>query len=185
MYTSQKEKLDLPVMPNLVTLFVADIYQVQDSLDEIRLPKLEHLTLDKFYEIEVLSLSTPHKNLSQRHRGIQSVDLMMRGIGECENFSETMVQLFPNVKRFDFTWFVGTIPLEEFSRFLEPFKAWNLEIASLQFRNVKKPASQTILAGLRNMATWQGKDFTNYVCKLYDKINLYFYFRRKNSQVLL
>ncbi|OXA44367.1 hypothetical protein Fcan01_20994 [Folsomia candida] len=116
-------------MPNVVTLFAADIYQIQNCLDETHLPNLKHLTLDKSFQFPC----------------------------EYEKFSETLVQVFPNVKRFDFTaWYVGLVQIEQFTKFMEPFKGWNFEKANLSFVRVIDPPGQTILAALRSMATWNG-----------------------------
>lgn len=149
--------LDLPVMPKLVTLAVECIYQIQNSLDETRLPKLKDLTLFKFHEVS--DLTTRQKNPWRRHRGIQSVTMRMQGTCKWETFSETMVQLFPSVKEFHFTWFASYVPIDHVTKFLEPFQGWNLERADVVLLKKGEPASQTILAGLRSMATWKGTHF--------------------------
>ncbi|OXA44369.1 hypothetical protein Fcan01_20996 [Folsomia candida] len=151
----EKEMLDLPVMPKLVTLAVECIYQIQNSLDETRLPKLKDLTLFKFHEVS--DLTTRQKNPWRRHRGIQSVTMRMQGTCKWETFSETMVQLFPSVKEFHFTWFASYVPIDHVTKFLEPFQGWNLERADVVLLKKGEPASQTILAGLRSMATWKGE----------------------------
>lgn len=66
MIISLLQMLDLPVMPNVVTLFAADIYQIQNCLDETHLPNLKHLTLDKSFQVPGLSLV--QQNSWRRHQ---------------------------------------------------------------------------------------------------------------------
>ncbi|OXA47712.1 hypothetical protein Fcan01_17966 [Folsomia candida] len=125
------------------------LVRIRNFLDETHLPKLKNLTFSKSgYGNSIYS------NLWQRHRGVQYVNVTW-SLNSPGEFGKTVVQLFPAVKKFDFTlWSCGGNLIQNINNILEPLAMWDLKEANVVVHRVEE--SSVLVEIVKNMENWKG-----------------------------
>lgn len=159
----------LPVMPNVVDLLAADVYQILDLLNEHSLPNLKNLTLVNFFETPGLDY---HPNFWTPHHGIQSLTLSLAGSTKCNQFAATLVKLYPSVTKLDFTWKLFGLENLDLG-LMEPFKLWNLNVANVVMKQVCD--SNIVIPVIRTILNWKGTNKLPITINLGRYFNVYFY----------
>lgn len=101
---------------------------------------------------------TSHLFKWNRHRGVQSLTLDASYTSDSHiEFSNTIVQLFPSVKKFDLTIFlVGDNLAHEINQMMAPFEMWDLDEVHVVAKGATE--SSLLVEVLKNIANWTGNN---------------------------
>ncbi|XP_021959742.1 uncharacterized protein LOC110855641 [Folsomia candida] len=151
---TEERNLSFPVLAKLSSIAFLDVnlLTIHDCFGEYYLPKLQNFTITNRGECNLLT----DINLWRPHRGVKSLTVDARNWPDThEEFSTMIVQLFPGIKKFNFTISLNAEKLlDKIKSRMSPFEIWDLEEVTV----VAKRAKETTLVVelLKNMANWKG-----------------------------
>ncbi|XP_021959171.2 uncharacterized protein LOC110855047 [Folsomia candida] len=148
------QNMNIPVMFNLTSLTMRSLDDclIPGFLNEKNLPALVNLSLQ---DLSQWTRVSTHVNMWQPHRGVKSLALAYAGMLRQDDFAETIVQLFPGVKKLELNIIFACETLTlEISQMMEQFQKWSLEKANFVVECVDESA--WIVTILKNMSLWKG-----------------------------
>ncbi|XP_035711747.1 uncharacterized protein LOC118437074 isoform X2 [Folsomia candida] len=151
----QRRSMDVPVMSKLASLTYDVGHECLHTkfLNEENLPALKNLSFKNSFASRKLS---DRLNMWQRHRGVQSLTLELCYKHRQEEFAERIVQLFPNVGKFEMKMnFFAHSSIHEINRVMEQLKMWELEESNVDVDYLGQAALIVII--LRNMSLWRAE----------------------------
>lgn len=159
--------MNIPVMFNLTSLTMRSLDDclIPGFLNEKNLPALVNLSLQ---DLSQWTRVSTHVNMWQPHRGVKSLALAYAGMLRQDDFAETIVQLFPGVKKLELNIIFACETLTlEISQMMEQFQKWSLEKANFVVECVDESA--WIVTILKNMSLWKGESGRKLVQKTWFK----------------
>ncbi|OXA48648.1 hypothetical protein Fcan01_16234 [Folsomia candida] len=105
-----------------------------------------------------------HLKMWQRHRGVESLSVVLQHNGDMQwgGFTDSIVQLFPAVKKFDLK--IPSLSMSSsyaVKRMMEPFQIWDLEHVNFDLEEVNKSA--VVVEILKNMSLLKGIKRVNFM----------------------
>lgn len=163
-------------MPNLTTLtvFAAELYQLENVLSTKLLPRLKHLSL-KPSTGSTFAVDNFLQNLYEFHNGIESLSYEASTQADVRQ----AVILFPNVKNIEVRFSSGAATNREM---LEQYRNWDIQRAKVTFITMIS-SIQEMVVFLEAMSTWRGCILIS--CTLYKMTYLYDNIFRKENPVLV
>ncbi|XP_035707919.1 uncharacterized protein LOC110849954 isoform X2 [Folsomia candida] len=139
-----------PRMPNLTTLtvFAAELYQLENVLSTKLLPRLKHLSL-KPSTGSTFAVDNFLQNLYEFHNGIESLSYEASTQADVRQ----AVILFPNVKNIEVRFSSGAATNREM---LEQYRNWDIQRAKVTFITMIS-SIQEMVVFLEAMSTWRGR----------------------------